>query len=277
MIQISVIRKEFFLKDKKRKLKVDVEVNLLVFMNLNFNFKWIFNGFDKFEFQLYIKIDIKLPNIWNISRIFWTIEENFCWKYQKLSILWHNFILNPKTFSKLYSLMNFSFKLFSLHELKTENNALTWFFLTKLFKKWMPFQGASLKMIFSFSFTNETLMQLMGSWKKWSTQMIHDLFAAHNHSLYLSLRGKERLATNLDKSQWWRWSVAGAYGLKLYDLRWQFLVCVTFCRRHERPREMCVDFIINYDYCSHELLCFWMHAESPIATAWYFHYSFFFV
>lgn len=44
----------------------------------------------------------------------------------------------------------------------------------------------------------------------------------------------------------------------------------------ERPREMCVDFIINYDYCSHELLCFWMHAESPIATAWYFHYSFLF-
>lgn len=33
--------------------------------------------------------------------------------------------------------------------------------------------------------------------------------------------------------------------------------------------------LINYDYCSNELLWLRMHAESSIASAWYFHYSFF--
>lgn len=68
---------------------------------------------------------------------------------------------------------------------------------------------------------------------------------------------------NLDKSQW--------SDLKLVQVQ---LLSMSFWTTKER--DMCADFIINYDYCSYELLCFWMQAESPIATAWYFHYSFLF-
>lgn len=51
---------------------------------------------------------------------------------------------------------------------------------------------------------------------------------------------------------------------------------LSMCAQSTRGRTMWADSIVNYDYCSYELLCFWMHAESPIATAWYFHYSFLF-